>query len=57
MTVSTPDVPLLVVPEEKDSNPLTPAVPALSLRTIIEPEVVGVLNPELIEKAPPVLAE
>jgi hypothetical protein len=49
-----PVVPELVVPELKTNTPLTPAAPALALRTVIAPLVVATPCPLVIANAPPV---
>ena len=51
--LTIPDAPLLVVPDANDKPPLTPDVPAFTVRTAIDPLVVGVLKPDDNDKAPP----
>jgi hypothetical protein len=53
-TTILPDVPELVVPEVKLKWPLTPLVPALSVRTTTEPLDVAVPSPVVRDTAPPV---
>jgi hypothetical protein len=49
-----PVAPELDVPELNVITPLTPAVPAFALRTVIAPLVVAVPSPVVIEIEPPV---
>ena len=48
-----PESPLLVVPELKLRRPLTPALPALTVRIVIEPLDVDEPYPASTEMAPP----
>ena len=49
-----PDAPLLAVPDVKLSSPLTPAVPAFTVRTMNAPLDVSVPSPVVSDTAPPV---